>query len=342
MEDRFHAEASRRLEEKWRQVGSWEAVARDVRRKVRDAPTSLDAERLARIANLEIDSRPSWEECTCLLKCLFGLFASQPLLEALQQQGTSLVFLASNQDSPTTSRWDADARFALLPDLPQASLEYVPLLGPDEFLRAKPDWFRAPWASGWSNGRRISRLAFGSPKGCHGAEVVLASIFEVPPFTPPGTSGTPPALFLWPRADLEASVPSSFAQAIDQVPFPWDVEVMDGWRPRGLAVRTDPTSSVRRVFPITRDPGKDHDYGTDYALVAARREPSGAVLAACAGISGPATCAAARCLKEFSFPEGCDLIYGVVRAAITFLNRTSDRKLDSCEVVWTSYSNEEG
>jgi hypothetical protein len=210
-------------------------------------------------------------------------------------------------------------------------------------LRQKPNAGKLRRSNWWrladAPASKQSLIAIGSPKACHAAELMLAKMFDCAPFAGPSHPQQCPFSFLWTKSQLD-QVPSSFARVFEPKKKP----------PPGftsLALRFGDDS-----FVVPYDKRRWHDYGV---IAAQRRPPQGAIWLVCAGLSGPATFAAAQLfaqehleLPPIDSSSGCSqVVCRAVKAEIVRDNRREEgdhRRVVAAEffgdpAIWSPPSN---
>lgn len=172
-------------------------------------------------------------------------------------------------------------------------------------------------SAGWFKSTQIeesgqSLIAIGSPKACHASEILLSKMFDVPPFQEAGTAVRTdlPFQFEWTKEQLQ-DTPSSFAYSREP--------------PRSVPSEFERFTSfslrfVNKVFEVAFEKDKWDDYG----VIVVQRRANGSFFVVCAGLSGPATFAAARVLATGQLalpqfqndPSNLKPIVHVVKAAV--------------------------
>jgi hypothetical protein len=177
-----------------------------------------------------------------------------------------------------------------------------------------------------------SVISFGSPRASPASEYMLATMFSVTPYERPaypfGLDRRPPFAYAWLRRG-EQPTHSAFALDARQV---------------DLMSRSPRTSSGKGDYLGFFLDGQLFDIPTDghqwtmYGVIAAQRRPAGNVWLVISGISGPATFAAARLVREIGaevpWPRAGrhPVLWVPIRADITAPNPTP-RSGDVREVV---------
>lgn len=252
------------------------------------------------------------------------LLRRQGLLGCLRSQEQVRILIAAKMIVPRQThytRWDARALDEVkdllqppgTPNPRGRANEFDVLLGPPSERRRYED---EPWHR-LIEEDRLSLVSIGSPRSSLASELMLARMFRV---APSGRDRLPlfhpslPFQFVWPpdpppRPDLPPSlaVPSTFALGPEDL-GPRRADLADRIRTRGfgaLACRLHPpatspagppSAAVEQVFEV---PAIGPHSWNSYGVICAQRRPAGHLWVVLAGLSGPATLAAARMLQDF-------------------------------------------
>jgi hypothetical protein len=238
---------------------------------------------------------------------LESLFRTPSLPAAITQIGTIHFWLGfkpepatEGQDAQTwISQWDLESVNALTQGFyPVASGKLEVVI--DKVLLEQQGASQKSWPThlrgcGWhatlrEQGRRHSLIAVGSPKSCHATECLLAEMFRVNEFEPNARLNELPFRFEFSPGLLEAR-PSAFAYAAE---MPND--------PESPSSRTD---TYALVFDGVRyEKGLVGEQWNDYGVIVSQRRKGGQVWTVVAGLSGPATFAAAKMVAEIEHDFG--------------------------------------
>jgi hypothetical protein len=267
---------------------------------------SIDRRKLRRIAN-DPEVKLSVKELIVLDHYLAlkgeGL-AEKPILEktsvreSLEDRKDVCFVIGSRMNErdrvSDLRRWDCRAMSLLLHDLGkftsglQIGFEDAPRNTPYNMLGQEK------WYNHVQQEHGPSVIAIGSPRACMATEVLLAKMFGVPRFTKANDSPHRlPFYFVW--SDTETHYPSSFAKTPDGIArqnprLAQEVKAGKAW----AFQLGDNLLKVRRDW---RNPSKM------YGVIAAQRQYGGQVHLAVAGVSGPATVAAATMVKALFSEE---------------------------------------
>jgi hypothetical protein len=225
---------------------------------------------------------------------LEALFRTQSLAAAIAQIGTvrfSLGFkpelATENQHAQTwISHWDVQSFNALAqglyPDAPPKLEVLIDKVLLEQYDSSGDNWLstlqRRPWYSTLlDQAQRHSIIAVGSPKACHITECLLAMMFGVRGFEPNESVRDLPFRFEYsPR--LMKSRPSAFAVAAETAP------------PLGAGFDTYALEFGPERYDVEFDKRSWNDFG----VIVSQRRAGGHVWTVVAGLSGPATFAAAK------------------------------------------------
>ena len=154
--------------------------------------------------------------------------------------------------------------------------------------------------------QQCSVIAFGSSRACHASEIMLAQMFGVTPFHKPSlTDPLLPFYFIWPGGQSGESGRSAKPRLKGNPPgfqshFAWtpdDIEEKDPALAR--AIRRGKAFGFYfdgKLYPVSPGPGAF----PMYAVIAAQRRSGSQVHVVIAGISGPATHAAATLVRKIT------------------------------------------
>ncbi|HLJ54731.1 MAG TPA: hypothetical protein VKT77_06790, partial [Chthonomonadaceae bacterium] len=168
-------------------------------------------------------------------------------------------------------------------------VEEVFLRSADELARMRDpgvEIAREAWNEIMTDGQTSAIVTIGTQRACHATEVCLATMLGVAPFkrgADPRLSSSP-VQFVW-SCDEYDRLPSSFAVIGQQR------EISPSERPR----KTIALKVLNKTFEVRAEGDLMYDFG----LIAAQRRRTGIWLVI-AGLSGPATHAAALLLEEIT------------------------------------------
>ncbi len=206
-----------------------------------------------------------------------------------------LVFMLGAKPRPKERRndishWDALSLAELLTDCSkrrpnEIDIEYVLWRSP-----VKPETIvQEPWAAALDDDE-CSVVSIGSPMASLSSELMLARMFKVRPFTEPQfrTANQVPFCFVW-RPEVVKGFKSAFGLAAS------GLEALDA------AVAADVKKNRAAAFiqddKIYAVPVKGTAW-TMHGIIAAQRRATGNVWLVVSGLAGPATCGAAKKVKD--------------------------------------------
>lgn len=145
-----------------------------------------------------------------------------------------------------------------------------------------------------------SLICIGSPRANHAAELLLAKMYGVLPFSPTSRSTLLPFRFFW-QAE---SRPSSFTVTEDELKPHRDKlkKFLSGGRCSALLVRCE--DMVEQCLVVDRDK-KSRQWKT-YGIIAAQRREHGQLWVVAAGLEGPASLGAAKELASLESVPAVD------------------------------------
>ena len=207
-----------------------------------------------------------------------------------------LVFMLGAKPRPAERRndishWDAlsltelFARCSRLHSPQDCVIDYVFWRSPvkKETLGAEP-WSRV------LDDDEASVVSIGSPMASLSSEIMLARMFNVPPFTPPffSTKDQVPFCFVW-RPQFAGVFQSAFGLGVKSL------EALDA--KMATEVKRNRASAFVLEGNIHKVPVKGRTW-TMYGVIAAQRRAAGNVWLVVSGLAGSATCAAANKVKD--------------------------------------------
>jgi hypothetical protein len=137
---------------------------------------------------------------------------------------------------------------------------------------------------------QVSVVSIGSPLAALSSEIMMARMFDVPPFTPPSVMRNPPVpfYFVWLRRTA-ANFQSAFGLTADD---------LRAQHPQ-LAVRVETNESTAVIMgkEVRESPTRASEW-TMCGIIAAQRRAAGNVWLVVAGLHGPATYGASTVVKE--------------------------------------------
>jgi hypothetical protein len=169
-----------------------------------------------------------------------------------------------------------------------------------EKLTAQP-WHR------WLRDKHCSIISIGSPRACHASEILLAQMFGLTPFEREAAAGArAPFAFIWPEREPGESGRSPAPSRLKGNPRHFQsrfaLTAADVPRTEGkLAeqIQRGEACAFRfgdQLYPVVPDKQKPFKM---YAVIAAQRRRDSQTHVVIAGLSGPATYAAATLVKQF-------------------------------------------
>ena len=139
-----------------------------------------------------------------------------------------------------------------------------------------------------------SLVCLGSSRATHATELLLARMFDVPPFEDsPQTKARLPFHFVWPP-NLDHLFPSAFRYT------PEELAAFDPQAARLVHAQT--ASALEMGGSVYLDRLKQRLTGESYGVCVAQRRPGGQIWLVLAGVTGPATFAAARLAHRLALP----------------------------------------
>ena len=246
------------------------------------------------------------------------LFQKPGILDCLVETPRVAFLLGStprqSEQRNDLSRWDTRAMAGLLHEICLRStalysgrrsvefeIEDVLLDFPVrlEKLMAQP-WHR------WLRDKNCSLISVGSPRACHASEVILAQMFGLKPFEKNEAGGVqPPFAFIWPETEPGESGRSPKTSRLKGNPrsfqsrFALSAADIDRREPElSRLIREGKACAFKfgdTIYPVV--PGEKPF--KMYAVIAAQRRRDSQTHVVIAGLSGPATFAAAAKVKEF-------------------------------------------
>ncbi len=149
-----------------------------------------------------------------------------------------------------------------------------------------------------------SLVCFGSPRACLAAEMMLREMFTLGS----AAAGSPFA-FVWSEDDTNMKN-SQFARTVREI-AEIDPKIH-------LAVRNNSAWAFLFGDEVRKAPFAERGRTPTYAVVAAQRRSSHSTWVVAAGLSGPATLAAARAMTEISFtvPDNADVVWYPIEAHV--------------------------
>ncbi|MGD0260980.1 MAG: hypothetical protein ABSD29_14290 [Verrucomicrobiota bacterium] len=222
------------------------------------------------------------------------IFEKQSILESFAEVGRVCFILGSRlrprERINELRRWDCRAMAILMHDLGEQrgriklEFEDVTLTTSGKQMQTEA-WFR------YLNDDGPSVVSVGSPRACLATEVLLARMFNVPEFEPPlDAKVQPPFSFIW-SPDVRPKSLSAFSS---------DTKALC-WKDKRLACRVERGTAwaIRlkdKVYEVPREYRRTKTFG----VVAAQRRSRGQIYLVVAGISGPATFAASKMVREIT------------------------------------------
>ena len=222
------------------------------------------------------------------------LFEKQGILESFGETGRVCFILGSRlrhgERVNELRRWDCRAMAILMHDLGeqrgriQLEFEDVEVTTSKKRIQTET-WFR------YLNDDGPSVVSVGSPRACLATEVLLARMFNFPEFESPlDPKAQPPFSFIWSPDERPKSLSA----------FNSDTSALRG-KNKGLArkVELGKAWAIRlndKVYEVPREYQRTKMFG----VVAAQRRSRGQIYLVLAGISGPATFATSKMVKEIT------------------------------------------
>ena len=182
------------------------------------------------------------------------------------------------------------------------------------------------------DGGTHSLISIGSPLACPSSEMLLARMFGVEPFSKPSLAHRLPFYFLWPPHCTQ-HLQSSFALPAEALPS----------GAIGDAIRAGKASALQvgdQLYQVLLNKNKYILYG----IIVAQRRCNGEVWVVLAGLSGPATLAAARLFRDIpaALPatpgRNAPILFAVVEADVVVddsVHTGENRSLSDCRLVGT-------
>ena len=252
---------------------------------------------------------------------LSQIFDNPSLIGALaKSRRVALLFGAKpERPGPGTSWWDLRSLADTIQILNNATIgsgswELYDVLQAEEPEKLKNGGHEAlfeddPWRGLLEEDSEFSVISFGSPLANHASEVMLADMFDVPPFSPDVTGV--PFQYIWEDTRFD-EMPSSFATRGSQRPRAEVASMTAEWKVWGMDIRGQSHMIDRKQNP-----------STTYGIIAAQRRPGGQIWVVVSGATGPGTYAASRMLV--GYPEPDDEEQGSASRTIWLPIRASDR-----------------
>lgn len=273
-------------------------------------------------------------------RSLAVIFGEVNLQQLLAETGDLCFIVGSMPDKSSRridmSRWDVRSIREIISQLadvhlyPKVKLEDVIFRGDfakSEFGGDKPV---VPKKEAWYHLLDVEEvnsniLVIGSPRANHCAEMVMARMFEVPPFSDFESDWKLPFWFVWPDAERR-QLKSSFIR----LPTDIDPELPGMTLHLETSLSATPSRAVA-IFANGTIFGSIHvnNKWKDYAIVAVQRRECGQIWACVAGVTAPATLGAARIVPQLTCDlrptdRGCSEVYwGVVEVDVEDETNTS-------------------
>jgi len=271
-----------------------------------------------------------------------GLF-ERSILEPTANAGSVRFLLGSSEDQGelwnVVRRWDSQAMAEILQEVTQINvrvkIEIADVIrnGADK----RPDY--PPQESFKSSG--ASLIAIGSPLANPASEVLLAEMLTVQPFQRSGEVQPPlPFHFIWPSI-AAPSYPSTFSVAAQGDVLRRLRAYFKHLRPDHGVLRVnqpEPTKHGYRPLEKFYESVRLKESGKAPGVIVAQQRATGQVFMVVAGVSGPGTYAAGRCLtshRTYSLPQPIGDHHGKV--LVTYLQsqvtRLPHHHGDECDVA---------
>lgn len=260
----------------------------------RETKVKVDRRKLAAIAAGSQNVKLSLAELRALDDYLgsirLSLFAQPRLLEALAETNCLSFFVAAQpreqERRNDLSRWDIQAVAAMLRGLDRLRsgihFDIIDVLHYDPSKRPLEDADR--WRTVLDDVHR-SAVLVGASSVSAATEKALSAMFEVTPLVAPQADTPLPFYFIRPRAAFLAS-----AFAVDPAYVPRGLTGRGPLRPDSIGLRV----ADRVYVELVKEPRRRKSYG----IMALQRRPSGQVWLTVAGLTGPATLAAAEAVTS--------------------------------------------
>ena len=189
------------------------------------------------------------------------------------------------------SRWDTRSNGELIRQFTlaggQHQIEYMDVLWTnpvDPVALLNEEWYRV------INDDRASIVSIGSPLAALSSELMMARMFDVPPFMPPKVTTRKPVpfFFVW-LHKIASNFHSAFGLSAEdlQTDYPELAE----------RVRKNQSTAVIMDKEVRESPIRASEW-TMYGIIAAQRRSAGNVWLVVAGLHGPATYGAAKVVQD--------------------------------------------
>ena len=300
-----------RIQDECGRLGGYPAVSRDIEKANLDAGIKRTVEwrKLRRVvlrqahsfSFRELDALGSYFEAQGT--SLGEVLGTPSLVKEIVRRGTMVFLLGAKpqaQYDVVLSQWDIHAMADVIRTIHRTRASSSWFISDVQLQRGQ----HAPSARTFQERFASSRwfqlidqdesnlLCLGSPLACHAAELMLARMFRVPPFTRRRRSSraTLPFSFIW-APSAYRDLPSSFAKNGEECP--------------GLARRlaSMPWSSwgLELDSRVCEDEGEHvQDSWTSYGVIAVQRRRAGNYWVVAAGVTGPSTYATSQAMEEIS------------------------------------------
>lgn len=296
------------LEELARQT-SWAELERGVR-KANNVPSNetapLDRRKLKKLAEGDPDVVMTLHEFEALDRFLEPLghgLASTPLFEkpdvllSIADAAKRVTFLPGSKPAKESrinlDRWDVKALAKVQRGVnrfgPQTQFDIRDVLlheDPDDAWRSVTE---GSWVKLLDDMKGPTIIVPGSGRATHASDAVLSRMFSVAPMTDDQDKSALPFHFVWPEK-LDHVFPSAFRFTLG--------ELAEKNKKAADAVRKHAGPALEVDGRVYLDRIRQSSSRDTYGVVVAQRRPGGQIWLVLAGITGPATYAAARLLDE--------------------------------------------
>ena len=247
-----------------------------------------------------------------------SLFLRANVLQTIADAGKPVTFFLGSkpvEDSRLNlDHWDVKALAEIQRGVsnfaPDVRFDIRDVLLHDDLKHARRSANTGKWTALLDDDQGPSLVCLGSSRATHASEVLLSKMFDITPFKDsPEANAKLPFHFVWPP-DLDHVFPSAFRYS------PSDLVPLD---PKAAKiVQEKGASALEMGGEIYLDRHKQRKSSESYGVCVAQRRPGGQVWIVLAGVTGPATYAAARLAGDLA------------------LNLRPTRPGESCPPYWTA------
>jgi hypothetical protein len=265
----------------------------------------------------------------------FGSLLTRPTLLRSVADRRKVAFLVPSKQlalERTTAviHWDLRAMIAILRELERID-PGINIIVEDVLLQEKPVTLfnnssgDQTWRNLLTGEDAPSLICIGSPRANHAAEILLAKMYNIPPFSPSEATRSLPFRFFWQTENK----PSSFAVTENElIAHRQKLEKFIAWgKCSAVVVRSD---RDEECLVIDRD--ETSQSWKTHGIIAAQRQENGQLWVVVAGLEGPASLGAAKEVASLDGVPSDDVMQYYVTHEVHFENAPSGQKKDAREL----------